>query len=276
MDNPPYQRLGLVAGRGRYPLLFCEAAKARGVPYLLVTAMRGETDPAIEELADEVVWIHVGQVGKSIKAFRKREVPQVVFAGQIKPGRLFGDLRPDLRAIKLLASLKLKNAESIFGGLAAEYEKDGISVLPATTCLEDFLAVEGQMGKIKAKGSIVDDIDLGWRIARQVSQLDIGQTVVVKNGTVLAVEGFEGTDQAIVRGGELGNGGVTVVKVAKPDHDMRFDVPCIGTTTVRSLLKAEAVALAVQAGKTLFLDKPDVLAELDSARIAVIGRTASD
>jgi len=276
MSEVNRESVGLVAGRGRYPLLFCESARAKGVRKIVVAAMHGETDAVIERLADEVVWMHVGQLNKAIKCFVHREVRQVVFAGQIKPARLFGDLRPDLRAIKLLATLKLRNAESIFGALATEFLKDGVTVLPATTFLEDSLAGEGVLGRHKPKKRVLEDVELGWRIAREVSRLDVGQTVVVKDGTVLAVEGFEGTDKAIVRGGELGGGGVTVVKVAKPNHDMRFDVPCIGLRTVESLRNAGAIALGVQAGKTLLIDRAETLAALDKAKIAIVGCGANE
>ncbi len=266
-----HEALGLVAGRGRYPLLFCEAARAQGCSRLVVAAMQGEADPVIERLADRVEWLHVGQIGKTIRYFQRNGIQSCVFAGQIKPGRLFGDIKPDLRAMKLLASLTLRNAESIFGGVAGEFEKSGVHVLPATTCLESYLATPGQMGGIKLKRCHRRDVELGWRIAREISRLDIGQTVVVKKGTVLAVEGFEGTDKAILRGGELGRGEIVVVKVAKPNHDMRFDVPCIGMKSIDSLRAAGAAVLCVHARKTLFIDKDDVLAAMDEAGIAVIG-----
>ncbi len=275
LNRPPV--IGLVAGRGRYPLLFCETARRLGVQRIVVVAMRGETDESIADLADDVQWVHVGQIGKAIKILRKADVPVCCFMGQVKPGRLFGDIRPDLRAAKLLFTLKEKNAESIFTGIGNEFAKDGITVLPATTYLEEFLAREGQMGKLKLKKGQVDDMELGWRIAKEVSRMDIGQTVVVKNGTILAVEGFEGTDKCIKRGGELGKGsGITVVKVAKPGQDMRFDVPCIGTRTVESLKTAGASALIVEAGKTLFIDMPEVLAGMDAAGIAVVGCGAAE
>ena len=259
-----------MAGRGRYPLLFCEAARAAGAR-VAVVAMRDETDPAIEALADTVEWVHVGQVGKAIKSLRKRAVEQVVFAGQIKPGRLFTGFRPDLRAVKLLAGLKERNAESIFTGIANEFEKDGITVMPATLFLEADLAGEGVLGKRKPSKIQHADVEFGLRIAREVSALDIGQTVVVKKGTVLAVEAFEGTDRAIKRGGELGHGDVRVVKVSKPDQDLRFDVPCIGTRTVESLKTAGADLLAVTAGATLLLDRELVLKQLDEAGIVLYG-----
>lgn len=271
-----YERVGPVAGRGRYPLIFCEEARRHEVRHLAVVAMHGETDHAIEKLADHVTWVHVGQIKRTLKVFHQQDTPNVVFAGQIKPGRLWDGLRPDCRALRLLAGLKRRNAESIFGAIANEFVKEGLTVLPATTFLQEYLATVGILGKRKPKRSVRDDIALGWEIAREMSRLDIGQTVIVKRGTVLAVEGFEGTDKAIRRGGELGRGGVTVVKTAKPNHDMRFDVPCIGMRTVEALQEARALALAVQAGKTLFLDRARVLRELDASDIAVVGLSADE
>jgi DUF1009 family protein len=210
-------------------------------------------------------------LNRAIKFFRSVDVHHVIFAGQIKPTRLFNDLRPDWRALKLLVKLRRKNAESIFTAVAAEFQKDNITILPATMFLEDHLAPSGIIGKIKPAKNQISDLELGKEIAREISRLNIGQTVVIKNGTVVAVEAFEGTDKAIIRGGEIGNGGVTVVKVAKPNQDVRFDLPCIGLRTVESLKQAQAKILAVQAGKTLLLDKPAVIAAMDAAKIALVG-----
>jgi DUF1009 family protein len=265
------RRIGLIAGRGRYPMMFCEAARRQGVEHLAVVGMHEETDPAIEALCDSLDWVYVGQLNKAIKALKRHNVAHVVFAGQIKPGRLFKGLRPDLRAVKLLGKLREKNADSIFSGMAAEFEKDGITVLPATTFLEDQLASVGPMGRHKPNKEQLADIELGWRTAREVSRLDIGQTVVVRTGTIVAVEAFEGTDRAIRRGGEVANGSVRVIKVAKPHHDMRFDVPCIGLRTVESLRQAGADVLALQARMALFLDRDETIAELDKLGIVVYG-----
>ncbi|MFT5127584.1 MAG: DUF1009 family protein [Rhodothermales bacterium] len=270
-SSPPFKRIGLVAGRGVYPLLFCEAAKRAGVRHLTVAGVTDDADPVLADYADHFEWVHAGQLGKTIKLFLKDDVKQVVFAGQVRPGKLFKGLRPDLRAAKVLAKLALKNADTIFTGIAAEYERDGITVLPATTLLEDALASPGVLGKVKPSKAVKADIDYGREIARETSRLDIGQTVVVKKGTVLAVEAFEGTDRAIRRGGELGRGGVTVVKLAKPGQDMRFDVPCIGMRTVESLIEAEAAALAVEVGRTLLLERDKVITALNKAGIALVG-----
>jgi DUF1009 family protein len=263
--------LGIVAGRGLYPVELCRAAKQAGVPRVAVCALVDEADSALATLADHAEWIHVGQLRRTMDYFHKQGVKEVMFAGQVRPGRLFGGIRPDFAALRILWRLKERNAHSIFGAIADLFEKDGLRVLPAVTYLDNWLAGEGTLGRRKPGRCQTRDLEFGIRIATESSRLDIGQTVVVKNGTVLAVEAFEGTDKAIRRGGELGRGGVTVVKLAKPGHDMRFDVPCIGMNTVESLKAAKAKTLAVQAGMTLFLDRTAVLDALDAAGIAVIG-----
>ena len=271
MTEATPREVGLVAGGGRYPLLLAEEARRHGVTRLVIEGMHGGTDPAIEKLANEMHWLYVGQVGKAIETFRRAGISQVIFAGQVKPGRLFQGLRPDLRALKILATAGAKNAETIFGGVVAEFEREGLKVLPCITFMENYLAAEGVMGKVKPGSAQRDDIELGRRLAREVSRLEIGQTVVVKGGAVLAVEAFEGTDQAILRAGELSHGDLTVVKVAKPKHDIRFDVPCVGMKTVESLKTAGAKALALQAGLTLLVDKDEFIPALDAAKIALVG-----
>jgi len=242
-----------------------------GVPHIAVVAMHGETSPEIEDLADSVDWVYVGQLRRTIRSLKRHNAAHVIFAGQIKPGRLFKGMRPDLKTFLLLRRLRERNAETIFSAIADEFEKAGIHVLSSTTFMRDALAPEGVVGACRPGRRQMQEIEFGAHIARESSRLDIGQTVVVKRGTVLAVEGFEGTDSAIRRGGELGRGNVTVVKVAKPGHDMRFDVPCIGMRTVESLREAGARTLAVQAGKTLFIERGKVIPALDRLRIAVVG-----
>lgn len=263
--------LGVVAGRGIYPLELCRAARRAGVPRLAVVALRDEAAADIEALADHVDWVHVGQLRRTMRCLRDQGASDVMFVGQVRPGRLFGEVRPDFLALRLLWSLKERNAHTLFGAVADAFEKNGFHVLPAYTFLEESLAQAGVLGRVQPTRAQWRDIRFGAGIARAVSQLDIGQTVIVRNGTVLAVEGFEGTDQAIRRGGELGKGRATVVKVAKPGHDLRFDVPCIGVTTVDALAAAGVKALAVQAGKTLFLERDKVLAALNAAGIAAVG-----
>ncbi|RMD81173.1 MAG: LpxI family protein, partial [Lentisphaerae bacterium] len=255
------QPLGIIAGKGQYPLLLAREARAHGVNPIVAVGFHGDTDEQLANLVEHFQRVYVGQLNKLIRVFKDHGVRQVIMAGQVTPGRLFKGLRPDWRAIRMLSRIHPKNAETVFGELIRELAKDGLEVLPATTFLEEHLAAEGVLGKRKPSRAQLQDIEFGIRIGREVSALDIGQTVVVKNGVVLAVEAFEGTDAAIRRGGELGRGDVVVVKLAKSRQDYRFDVPCVGLQTVESLKNAGAAALAVEAGITLFLNKEEVVNE---------------
>ena len=265
------EKVGLIAGRGLYPQFFCEAAKKAGVAEVHVVGFHDETAPELAQYCDSLELAYVGQISKPIKLFQAQGVTKVAMCGQIKPGRLFKGLKPDLKALMLLWRTKERNAHSLFGGICDEFAKGGIEIISAVTFLDDDLAQAGVMGKVKMNRARKNDWEYGKKLAKECSRLDIGQTVVVKKGTVLAVEGFEGTDKCIRRGGALGRGGVTVVKVAKENHDMRFDVPCIGMRTVESLIEANALTLAVEIGKTLFIEKEKVLAACDKAGICVVG-----
>ena len=265
--------VGLVAGRGVLPLEVCLGMRRFGVPRVAAVAIRGDASQEVERLADETTWLHAGQLSAAIRWFQRQRIERVVFAGQITPDRLFGGLRPDLRTFRLLRQLRERNAESIFSAVSDEFERDGIEVLPSTLFMQDALAPAGQLTARPPNPREQRDISFGLQCAREVSRLDIGQTVVVKRGTVLAGEGFEGTDQAIQRGGELGRGKVVVVKVAKPNHDLRFDVPCVGMSTVESLHTAGATALAVQAGMTFLLEKTQLVQAMERAGIAAVGVT---
>ena len=251
VQNP--KTLFLIAGNGFYPRLATLGAREAGVSRIIVAAFEGETDPALAGFVDEIHWMKVGQLGRLIDAARKSGATASLMAGQIAPGNLF-DLRPDFHALILLAKLRERNAETLFGAVAGELEKAGVPLLPATTFLGEHLAGEGLIAGPKPKTRILDDIAYGLVIAKEVSRLDIGQTVVVKKGTVLAVEGFDGTDATIRRGGELGRGEAVVVKVSKPRQDMRFDVPVIGPKTLETAASVGVTTIAMEAGRTLLLE----------------------
>jgi DUF1009 family protein len=258
----------MIAGNGVYPALFARAARRAGVPRLVAVAFTDETDPALAGLVDDIEWLRVGQLDKMIKAFTNRGISQAVMVGQIAPSNLF-NLRPDLRTVALLARLKTKNAESIFGGIADELAKDGVTLLPATTHLEEFIPGPGHVCGPKLPEADLSVAAWGFGIAKEVSRLDIGQTIVVKDGTVLAVEAFEGTNEAIRRGGALGKGKAMVVKVSKPRQDLRFDVPCIGTKTIETAREAGIAALVVEAGHTLLLDRDEIVKLCERLRITL-------
>jgi DUF1009 family protein len=270
MNLPRVNSLGLIAGNGTYPLLLARAARAAGVERIVAVAFHDETDPALADLVDEVAWLRVGQLGKMIAFFKERSVPQAIMAGQIAPGNLF-NLRPDIKALLLLGRLKRRNAESIFGAIGEELAAAGVTLLPATTFMDRYLAPSGHIAGPRLNVRLQSDVTFGFQIAREISRLDIGQTAVVKNGTVLAVEGFEGTSAAIRRGGELGKKNAVVVKVSKPNQDLRFDVPVIGPATLEVAREARIAVIAVEAGKTLLLDQDAIRTLADQHRISIIG-----
>ncbi len=261
--------LGLIAGNRQFPQIFAREARRAGVRRLVAVAFEGETDPAIEPLVDQVVWLKLGQLDRLIQAFRDQGVRRVVMVGQIAPKNLFASLRLDLRMTLLLARLKRRNAETIFGAIGEELAKDGMELVPHADFLERLIPKKGVLTRRKPTSEEREDFEFGLRIARSVAALDIGQTVVVKRGTVLAVEAFEGTDAALLRGGQLGEGGAVAVKVTKPGQDMRFDIPCVGGTTLAALTQAGITALAIEAGRTLLLEKEELLKMADAAKIAI-------
>jgi DUF1009 family protein len=251
--------LGIIAGSRTLPFLIAAEARKTGVPKIIAVGFEGETDPNLATLVDEMVWLRVGQLSKMIHAFKERGVKRCVMAGQIAPKNLF-DLRPDLRAMLLLFRLKEKNAHSIFGGIAQELSKEGVQLIEATPWLKPAMPGAGFHLGPKLSKQAREDAEYAFQIAKEVSRLEIGQLVVVKEGTVLAVEGFEGTDACLQRGGQLAGrkGGAVAVKVAKQNHDMRFDIPCIGLQTVQTCRDAGIEVLAVERDKTILLERDQV------------------
>lgn len=268
--SSPVESIGIIAGNRSLPLLFAKQARATGVKRIVAVAFEGETDSSITTLTDEVVWVKVGQLSKLISAFTDRGVKQCVMLGQIAPKNLF-DVRPDLRAMGVLFKLKERNAHTIFGAIADELQKDGVTLIEATPWLQPLMPGAGfRLGR-KLTDEQRADVEFGFRIAKEVSRLEIGQIVVVKEGTVLAVEGFEGTDKCLARGGELAgkNGGAVAVKVAKVNHDMRFDVPCIGAQTLETCAKSGVAVLAFESGRSLVLEQEVCAALADKHKLAV-------
>ena len=249
--------LGIIAGNGTYPLAMAKAARSAGVERIVAAAFHNETDPALAEIIDQIEWMRVGQLGRMISFFKKAGVTEVVMSGQINPKNLF-DLRPDIKALLVLGRLKTRNAESIFGAIGEELAKAGVRLLDATSFMSDHLAQAGLIAGPKLDKRHEEDIRYGFEIAKEMSRLDIGQTVVVKNGTVLAVEAFEGTNLAIKRGGELGRKEAIVVKVSKPNQDFRFDVPVVGPLTLETARDAKIRVIAIEAGRTLLLEKDKI------------------
>jgi DUF1009 family protein len=250
--------LGIIAGNRTLPLELARHARRTGVQKLVAVAFEGETDPALASMVDDIVWLKVGQLSKLINAFTERGVRRCAMVGQIAPKNLF-DVRPDLRGIGMLLRLKEKNAHSIFGAIGEELRKDGVELIEATPWLKPLIPEGGFILGSELSELEKSDIEFGRGIAKEISRMEIGQTVVVKDGTVLAVEGFEGTDKCLARGGELAGkpGGAVAVKLAKPDHDMRFDIPCIGPRTIETCARSGVRVLAFESGRTLLLEREE-------------------
>ena len=266
--------LGVIAGRGTYPWQLARSAHAQGVKRVVAFAFKGETERVIGKYADEVAWLHLGSLGALLDAVKAKGVSRIVMAGQIKPTALF-NLRLDAKAQAILRTLKTKNAHTIFGAIGNELRNIGAELLPAYRFMETEMPEEGVLGSRAPDAREQADVRLGAKVAKTTSGLEIGQTVVVKDGTVLAVEGFEGTGETILRAGRLGGAGGTVVKVAKLGHDMRFDIPIIGLRTFKMLKKAKASCLAVEAKRTILLEREKLVAAADRLGIAFLAFDAA-
>jgi hypothetical protein len=268
-------KYGLLAGNGRFPFLVLEGARAEGVE-MVVAAIKEETDPGIESLARTVEWISVGHLGKLIKFFKREGVTRAIMAGQVKHTQIFKlNALPDLRMARMLARLKRRNTDALIGAVADELESEGVTLIDSTTFLQPLLAREGALTRRSPNRHEMADIEYGLGVAMELARLDLGQTIVVKNQAVVALEAMEGTDATIRRASELVRGrSLTVVKVAKPDQDMRFDVPVIGLSTIETLRACNVTAMSITADKTLIFDRQEVIAAADRNRIAIIGRRA--
>jgi DUF1009 family protein len=265
------QKLGIIAGNGVYPRLIADGASMAGVKQVIAAAFTNETDPVLEQHVAVLEWMRVGQLGRLLKFFRSQDVRHIIMAGQIAPKNLF-DLRPDVKALLLLGKLKERNAESIFAAIADELAKIDVALLPATTFLEDSLARAGLIAGPELSPRQEHDVAFGWNIAKEIARLDIGQTIIIKNGTIVAVEALEGTNEAIKRGGTLAREDAVMVKVSKPNQDMRFDVPVIGVETVRIAAESGVSVIAVEAQKTLLLERAKVTEFAEQSNMSLVAR----
>jgi UDP-2,3-diacylglucosamine hydrolase len=278
----PPQKLGLIAGNGSFPLLLLDAARAQGAQ-VVVAAIKEETSPQIEERgAAAVYWLSLGELGRLIDTFKREGVRTAVMAGQVKHKQIFSAIRPDWRLAKLLFSLGTRNTDSLIGAVAKVLEDEGIHLISSTSYLEPLLARAGALTRRAPSDAEQKNIAYGRQVGRHLAQFDIGQTVVIAGAACVAVEAMEGTDATILRAGEIMKStahegdsvlsrALTVVKVAKPNQDMRFDVPVIGLKTIDAMRQAGATCLAVDAGKCLFLDGDKIVQAADQAGIAIMG-----
>ncbi|HSV08390.1 MAG TPA: UDP-2,3-diacylglucosamine diphosphatase LpxI [Candidatus Binatus sp.] len=263
------ERIGLIAGSGRFPVLFAETARRRGVEVIAV-AHRGETDPELERVVVGITWVYPGELDTIITALKQAGVRSTVMVGGIAKPRLFRELRPDARAIAMFARCGQLRDDIVLRAVAAELEGEGIAVVASTLYLQEIVPTAGVLGSRAPTAAEWEDIRFGFRAAKLIGQFDIGQSVVVRSGAVIAVEGIEGTDATIRRAGQLGNGDIVLVKVCKPTQDTRFDLPAVGPATIRTLAEVRGRALAVEAGRTITLDRSEMIALADANDIAVV------
>jgi DUF1009 family protein len=264
------ERIGLIAGNGRFPIIF--AANARRLGYSVsAVAHIGETAPELEAHVETIHWVKIGQFNKLINALKSDGVQQAVMLGGIKKTHVFTTVRPDLRALAVASRLRAFKDDAILREIAAELESEGIQIRESTFGLDGILVEEGAMTKRSPSKKEWDDIDFGWDMVHEIGRLDIGQCVVVKDRVVVAVEAVEGTDEAIRRGGALARKGAVVIKRSKPQQDLRFDLPAVGPLTIDAMASVEATVLAVEAGRTVLLDREDMLKRAEHARIAIVG-----
>jgi DUF1009 family protein len=269
------ERLGLIAGNGRFPIIFADNARKLGY-HVSAVAHEGETDPELANHVDRIHWIKIGQLNKLINAFKNDQVHQAVMLGGIKKTHVFTTVRPDFRTLALATRLALWKDDDILRELAKELEKEGITICESTFGLEGILAEEGTLTARKPSEKEWEDVRYGWDVAYDIGRLDIGQCVVVKDRMVVAVEAVEGTDEAIKRGGQLAKAGAVVVKRCKPQQDLRFDLPAVGPRTIDIMASVNASVLAVEAGRTILLDRDLMLEKAKAARIAVVGLVKPD
>jgi len=265
------EKYGLIAGSGRFPFLVLQAARARDLD-IVVAAIKEETFDGVESFGYPVHWLGLGQLGKLVRLFKEAGVRKAIMAGQVKHAQIFGSSIPDLTMIRMLAGLKQKNTDSLIGGVAKVLAEAGITLVESTELLESHMAPEGLLTRRNLNERERADVEFGRPIAQQIARMDIGQTIVVRDRTVVAVEAMEGTDAAMRRAGELVNRkDLTVIKVSKPRQDMRFDVPVVGVPTVQTMIEAGATALVMDAHKTLLMDREEMVALANKHRIAIAG-----
>ncbi|MFA5353619.1 MAG: UDP-2,3-diacylglucosamine diphosphatase LpxI [Thermodesulfovibrionales bacterium] len=263
--------IGIIAGSGALPALIAQDARERGIRVVTV-AIENLASPDIEPVSDELKWINVGKLGELIDTLKGAGVQKAIMAGKVPKSLLYTTkVTPDLRAIKLLFSLRDKSDDSILNAITKELQKEGIEIIETAAFSPGLLTPEGVLTAKKPTADELKDIDFGWRIAKEIGRLDIGQSVVVKGQAVLAVEAIEGTDEAILRGGKWSGEGAVVVKVSKPQQDMRLDVPVIGMDTLRAMISVKATVLALEAQRSIIIDRKAVLSEAERAGITIVG-----
>jgi DUF1009 family protein len=267
------ERIGLIAGNGRFPIIFAENVRRLGFTVSAIAHV-GETLPELESYVDRIYWLKIGQFSKALAALKADGIQQAVMLGGIQKTHVFTAIRPDLRALAIFSRLKHWKDDAILRAVAGELEREGIQIRESTFGLESILADEGILTRRKPTKKEWEDIQYGWETLHTIGMLDIGQCVVVKNKVIVAVEAVEGTDETILRGGKLGGKGTIIVKRTKPHQDLRFDLPAIGPQTIQAMITVNATVLAVEAGRTVVLDREEMQVQAQSAGIAIVGMSS--
>ena len=262
-------RIGLIAGSGQFPLLFARKAREKGWE-IHAAAFRNEASLDLKQYVDTMEWFYLGQIKRLIKYFRGRNITQAVMIGAIQKTRMFTDVRPDTKAIAMIAGMRHTHDDAVLRRFADVLANEGIQIMPSTFLIPELLASPGIWTRKKPSRAESSDIAMGWNIAKSIGALDIGQCVIVAGGSVLAVEAIEGTDAAIRRGGELGKGQAVVVKVCKPNQDSRFDVPAVGLETIETMIAANIRTLAIEAGKAVVFDRQAMINRADEKKMVIV------
>jgi len=262
-------KLGLIAGNGKFPFLVLEGAKRAGAS-VAVAAIREETNPEIEQVADRLTWVGLGQLGKMIRFFKDEGVDKAIMAGQVKHVQIFSRAIPDVRMLKMLLRLPRRNTDALIGAVANELAAEGIELIDSTYFLKDQLPQKGILTKRVPDDRERSDVEYGLEIAREIARLDLGQTIVIRDRACVAIEAMEGTDAVIRRAGQLARGRLTIVKIAKPGQDMRFDVPVVGIPTIQAMIDANATCLCLTAAKTLMFDREEMINLANANKISIV------
>ncbi len=266
--------IGLIAGGGQFPVMLARAARRRGLRVVAVAHLE-ETDASISDEVDQLIWIRLGQLGRLIKAFKRNDVRNALMAGTIRKRRMFG-LKPDLKGLSVLSKLAVFHDDDILRAVARELASEGIEIVSSTSYLPELLAPPGCFTKRRPSRAEKEDIQVGWKVAKELGRLDIGQCVVLRKKTILAVEAIEGTDETILRGGQLAKEKAVVVKVSKPGQDLRFDVPSVGLETIKVMSRVKASVLAIEAEKSLLFERSEMIGYADGAGITIVSYRTVD
>jgi UDP-2,3-diacylglucosamine hydrolase len=265
------KRIGLIAGSGQFPLIFARKAREKGYAIYVVAHLK-ETEPAIESLVDGIEWVHLGQIKRLLKFFKNNRITEAAMVGAIKKTRMFTDVRPDSKALALISSMRHTHDDGLLRAFASFLEREGVQIQASTLLLPELMATPGCWTRRKPSREETADVELGWRLAKEIGRLDIGQCIVLAGGSVLAVEAIDGTDATIRRGARLGNGRAIVVKVCKPTQDDRFDMPAVGAQTIQTMAEADARVLVIEAGKAVVFDRQEMIDLADQAGICILAK----